>query len=49
MEVAMTDEATVRIFHEIVGVGTVNKKPRKTGIKCNGDGVVFLEMPLKLV
>ena len=33
MEVAMTDEATVRIFHEIVGVGTVNKKPRKNGHK----------------
>jgi hypothetical protein len=31
---AMTDEATVRIFHEIVGVGTVNEKPRdKTGHK----------------
>jgi|SRR6056300_346201 len=34
LEMAMTDEATVRIFHEIVGVGTVNEKSReKTGHK----------------
>ena len=34
LEMAMTDEATVRIFHEIVEVGTVNEKPRdKTGHK----------------
>ena len=34
LEMAMTDESTVNIFHQIVGVGTVNKKPRdKTGHK----------------
>ena len=34
MEVAMTDEATIRVLHDILKVGTVNEKPRdKTGHK----------------
>ena len=34
MEVSMTDEPTIRVLHDILKVGTVNKKPRdKTGHK----------------
>ena len=34
MEVSMTDEATIRVLHDILKVGTVNEKPRhKTGHK----------------
>ena len=29
MEVTMTDESVIRWMHEVLGVGTVNKKPRK--------------------
>ena len=29
MEMAMTDESVLRWVHEILGVGTLNKKPRK--------------------
>ena len=27
MEVTMTDESVIRWMHEVLGVGTVNKKP----------------------
>ena len=29
MEVTMTDESVIRWMHEVLKVGTVNKKPRK--------------------
>ena len=29
MEMAMTDESVLRWVHEVLGVGTLNKKPRK--------------------
>ena len=35
MEVTMTDESVIRWMHEILGVGTVNKKPRK-GLRKDG-------------
>ena len=35
MEVTMTDESVVRWMHEVLGVGTVNKKPRK-GLRKDG-------------
>ena len=39
MEVTMTDESVIRWMHEVLGVGTVNKKPRK-GLRK--DGTKFL-------
>jgi hypothetical protein len=39
MEVTMTDQSVIRWIHEILGVGTVNKKPRKGFRK---DGTKFL-------
>ena len=39
MEVTMTDESVVRWMHEVLGVGTVNKKPRKGRRK---DGTKYL-------
>ena len=35
MEVTMTDQSVIRWLHEIVGVGTVVKKPRK-GLRKDG-------------
>ena len=35
MEVAMTDESTIRYMHEVLGVGTLTKKPRK-GLRKDG-------------
>ena len=35
MEIAMTDESVIRWVHEVLGVGTVNKKPRK-GLRKDG-------------
>ena len=35
MEVTMTDESVVRWLHEVLGVGTVVKKPRK-GLRKDG-------------
>ena len=35
MEVTMTDESVIRWLHEILGVGTVVKKPRK-GLRKDG-------------
>ena len=35
MEITMTDESVVRWVHEVLGVGTVNKKPRK-GLRKDG-------------
>ena len=35
MEVTMTDQSVIRWMHEVLGVGTVVKKPRK-GIRKNG-------------
>ena len=35
MEVTMTDESVIRWMHEVLGVGTVNKKPRK-GLRKDG-------------
>jgi hypothetical protein len=29
MEITMTDESVLRWVHEVLGVGTLNKKPRK--------------------
>ena len=29
MEITMTDESVLRYVHEVLGVGTLNKKPRK--------------------
>ena len=40
MEVTMTDESVVRWMHEVLGVGTVNKKPRKGKRK---DGTKYLK------
>ena len=39
MEITMTDESVVRWVHEVLGVGTVNKKPRKGRRK---DGTKYL-------
>jgi len=39
MEVTMTDQSVIRWIHEVLGVGTVNKKPRKGFRK---DGTKFL-------
>ena len=39
MEVTMTDESVIRWMHEVLGVGTVNKKPRKGKRK---DGTKYL-------
>jgi len=39
MEVTMTDESVIRWMHEVLGVGTVNKKPRKGRRK---DGTKYL-------
>ena len=52
LEIAMTHESVVRWVHEVVGLGTVTKKPpHKTslGKKCNTDGVVAQEKPIKFV
>jgi len=35
MEIAMTDQSVIRWMHEVLGVGTVVKKPRK-GLRKNG-------------
>lgn len=35
MEVTMTDESVIRWIHEVLKVGTVNKKPRK-GLRKDG-------------
>jgi len=35
MEITMTDKSVIRWVHEIVGCGTVNKKPRK-GLRKDG-------------
>mgnify|MGYP003681027138 CR=1 FL=1 len=35
MEITMTDQSVVRWVHEVVGCGTVNKKPRK-GLRKDG-------------
>ena len=35
MEITMTDEYVIRWVHEVLGVGTVNKKPRK-GLRKDG-------------
>ena len=35
MEIAMTDQSVIRWVHEVLGVGTVVKKPRK-GLRKNG-------------
>tara|TARA_R100001594_G_scaffold29801_1_gene55479 strand:+ start:304 stop:723 length:420 start_codon:yes stop_codon:yes gene_type:complete len=35
MEVTMTDQSVIRWMHEVLGVGTVVKKPRK-GLRKNG-------------
>ena len=35
MEVTMTDQSVIRWIHEVLGVGTVVKKPRK-GLRKNG-------------
>ena len=35
MEMSMTDESVLRWVHEVLGVGTVNKKPRK-GLRKDG-------------
>ena len=35
MEITMTDESVIRWVHEILGVGTVTKKPRK-GLRKDG-------------
>ena len=40
MEITMTDESVVRWVHEVLGVGTVVKKPRK-GLRK--DGTPFLK------
>ena len=39
MEITMTDESVLRYVHEVLGVGTLNKKPRK-GLRK--DGTKFL-------
>ena len=39
MEVTMTDESVIRWMHEVLKVGTVNKKPRKGRRK---DGTKYL-------
>ena len=39
MEITMTDESVIRWVHEVLGVGTVNKKPRKGRRK---DGTKYL-------
>jgi len=35
MEISMTDQSVIRWVHEVLGVGTVVKKPRK-GLRKNG-------------
>ena len=35
MEITMTDESVIRWVHEVLGCGTVNKKPRK-GLRKDG-------------
>ena len=35
MEISMTDQSVIRWLHEVLGVGTVVKKPRK-GLRKNG-------------
>ena len=39
MEITMTDESVLRWVHEVLGVGTLNKKPRKGKRK---DGTNYL-------
>ena len=51
----MTDRSVLTWVHEVLGVGTLTKKPRKgkrvdgTPILCNGDGDVLLEMRIMFV
>ena len=35
MEITMTDQSVLKWVHEVLGVGTLNKKPRK-GLRKNG-------------
>ena len=39
MEITMTDQSVLKWVHEVLGVGTLNKKPRKGFIK---DGTKYL-------
>ena len=39
MEITMTDESVLRWLHEVLGVGTLNRKPRKGSRK---DGTKYL-------
>ena len=39
MEITMTDESVLRLLHEVLGVGTLNRKPRKGRRK---DGTKYL-------
>jgi hypothetical protein len=49
MEVSMTDEPTIRVLHDILKVGTVNKNQETRRVtKCNGVGVVCFEMHIML-
>ena len=41
MEITMTDEPVINWVHKILGVGTVNKKPRK-GKRKDGTGYLML-------
>ena len=46
MEITMTDESVLRYVHEVLGVGTLNKKPRK-GLRK--DGTKYLMQYLSLI
>ena len=37
MEITMTDQSVLRWLHEVLGVGTLNKKPRKVDEKMAQD------------
>ena len=41
----MTDESVIRWVHEIQGVGTVTKKPRK-GLRKDGINTYAMEMAM---
>ena len=55
MEITMTDRSVLLWLHEVLGVGTLTKKPRKVNvwmvhpILCSGGGVAHLEMPFMYV
>ena len=49
MEIAMTDESVLIWLTDVLGCGTLNKKPRKNGTRCNTDGVVYFVMPFTSV